>query len=30
MNDEELNQYSLDFHKENTVNPLMVFRATGK
>ena len=30
MNDEELRQYALDFNAENTVNPLLVFRATGK
>lgn len=29
MTDEELNQYSLDFRKENFVNPMTVFRATG-
>ena len=29
MTDKELNQYSLDFRKENFVNPMTVFRATG-
>lgn len=29
MTPQELNQFSIDFRKENTVNPFAVFRATG-
>lgn len=30
MNDEELRQYSFDFRREHTINPLRLFRANGK
>ena len=29
MTPQELNQFSIDFRKENAVNPFTVFRATG-